>query len=200
MSKTADSDITVYKVAASILNFLQNQIGTASGKRLLASLRNSIGKPFSATIEVWPLVFTHIPEQFLGVQSQMTPEERAILTSLQLYSLHQQGKHDSVYLEKEKKSWTNIGHSLASLRQGENSIAVDRRFNVMITSTTFEELSHYLRQLISQLKSKSDAKVDYAQLADDLFWFIRGYKERVRLNWARSYYGINVKGENKNEQ
>ena len=130
----------------------------------------------------------------------MTPEERAILTSLQLYSLHQQGKHDSVYLEKEKKSWTNIGHSLASLRQGENSIAVDRRFNVMITSTTFEELSHYLRQLISQLKSKSDAKVDYAQLADDLFWFIRGYKERVRLNWARSYYGINVKGENKNEQ
>ena len=64
----------------------------------------------------------------------MTPEERAILT-LQLYSLHQQGKHDSVYLEKEKKSWTNIGHSLASLRQGENSIAVDRRFNVMITST-----------------------------------------------------------------
>ena len=64
MSKTADSDITVYKVAASILNFLQNQIGTASGKRLLASLRNSIGKPFSATIEVWPLVFTHIPNNF----------------------------------------------------------------------------------------------------------------------------------------
>lgn len=190
----------VAEVTRKILIKLSKQKDTSSGKALLARLRQSIGKPVSETVAVWPILFEDLPEEFLGHDGYTSAEEQAILTTLQLYALHQQSLSHSVFIGEENK-YQNIGNSFRQLRQGEDTTAIDRRFNVMITASTFEELVYHLRHLITLLKSKSpETKVDYARLSEDLYWFLRDYQERVRLSWARDYYKRNFKGENDNDK
>lgn len=137
--------------------------------------------------------------------------EQAIFTAIQMYAIHQQSNVESVLKfgnddeneSREKKYKANIGDALATLRSDESE-SIDKRFNAMITATNFNKLSYHLRQMIKILKSKSDAKVDYAKLAEDLYWFMIGRKEEVRLSWARSYYKYRkneeMEGEIKNEK
>ncbi|EHI70394.1 type I-E CRISPR-associated protein Cse2/CasB [Streptococcus ictaluri] len=192
---TKQKKVSVSEVTRKILIKLSKQKDTSSGKALLARLRQSIGKPISETVVIWSVLFKDLPEEFLGRNGQPSNEEQAILTTLQLYALHQQSQSHSVLINREDK-YQNIGYSLKQLRQGEDTTAIDRRFNVMITASSFEELVYHLRHLISLLKTKSpETKVDYAKLSEDLYWFLRDYQERVRLSWAREYYKRNVKGE-----
>jgi CRISPR system Cascade subunit CasB len=75
------------------------------------------------------------------------------------------------------------------LRDPNDSSAIDRRFNVLITSTTYEEFYYHLRQMVNLLRSnKRILPVNYARLAEDLYWFQRGYEENIRLRWAQNYY------------
>ncbi|AND79551.1 type I-E CRISPR-associated protein Cse2/CasB [Streptococcus pantholopis] len=191
--------VKVASTTSKILIKLSKQKNTSSGKAMLARLRQSIGKPISETVAVWPILFEDLPEEFLGCNGHTSYEEWAILTTLQLYALHQQSLSYSVLAGDENK-YQNIGCSFRQLRQGEDTTALDRRFNVTTTSSTFEELVYHLRHLITLLKSKSpETKVAYAKLSEDLYWFLRGYQERVRLSWARDYYKRNFKGEKDND-
>lgn len=117
-----------------------------------------------------------------------------------MYALHQQSNEKSVlkieYNEGEKRQ--NLGDALSTLRGSDNK-SIDRRFNAMILSSNFLQLQNHLRQFIKLLKAKSDAKVDYASVADDLFWFLKNQKDGVKIKWSRSYYKfrkVNDKGEN----
>ncbi len=194
-----DINNQVYKVANKILYSLESISGTSQGKATLARLRNSIGKPLTDTIEVWSILFEYLPEEFLGTDKNVSYEEISILTTLQLYALHKQGLSKSVLLEGEN-GYKNIGYSLRCIRKGEDIKSSDRRFNAMITSSTFEELTYHLRHLINLMKSRnSQANVNYGKLAEDLYWYKRGYAERIRLSWAREYYFNKTnKGENDN--
>ncbi|WP_350343193.1 type I-E CRISPR-associated protein Cse2/CasB [Proteinivorax tanatarense] len=179
----------VFTVTGRILGRLEEIRDYSSGKAALANLRNSIGRPLSETIDVWPIVFEQMPEHFLSKNGKLTSEEKAILTTLQIYALHQQGQSVNVNKRTEKEKWNNIGISLKALRNGEDTIAIDSRFNTMITSTTFEELIHHLRQLVRILKAKKqNEKIVYARLANDLFWYLRNQEENVRLSWAKAFY------------
>lgn len=193
-----DSKLNVYKETARILRSLDNTRDKPSTKAIFANIRNSINKDSSVNMDALAFVFQNIPEEFLGLNKNLNDYEKAILTSVQMYALHQQAKADSVlkidYKEGERRQ--NLGDALSSLR-GDDSKAIDRRFNAMITSSNFEELSHHLRQMIKLLKAKSDAKVDYASLADDLYWFLKNQREGLKIKWSRSYYKFN-KGENNN--
>jgi CRISPR system Cascade subunit CasB len=191
----------VYKVSNKVLWNLSALIDTPVGKSNLAKLRNSIGKPLSQSIEIWPLIFEFMPEKFLSRTEEASNEEKSIIYSLQMYAFHQQGQSSSV-LCTETEKYNNIGKSLKVLRVDENKTSIDRRFNTMITSSNFDELSYNLRQIIGILKSKApEEKVDYAKLAEDMYRFLRGYDEDVRLDWAREYYrtNYNKKGEDENE-
>lgn len=185
---------TVFSVTGRIVSELCYTLDTSSGRASLAKLRNSIGKPFSETVELWPMVFEKLPESYLSSTGKITAQEKSILTSLQLYALHQQGNRESVSLNEATDKWENIGASLRNLRN-EDSTAIDRRFNTMITATSYEELTHHLRQLVMVMKSKKMVKVNYARLAEDLFWFSIGNQENVRIRWAQSYYRANTKKE-----
>lgn len=200
MTEILEKKTSVVSVAGRILTKLSNSLDSSAGKATLANLRHSIGRPLSESIGVWSLMLEDLPEEFLGKKGWLTMEEQAILTTLQFYALHQQGESKSVLLKDEESVWQNIGYSLSSLRKGEETLAVDRRFNALITSATYEELTHHLRQMIQLLKSKTSEKINYAKLANDLFWFLRGYDENLRLNWSRSYYRSKPKGENENEK
>lgn len=161
-------------------------------KAILANLRNSIGKPYSQTVEVWSFMFEHIPEEFLGKGTELTNMEKSILSTLQLYALHQQGKSENVH-EHYKEPWKNMGFSLSLLRLDANKRqAADHRFNTMITSTTYYEFIHHLRQMTGLIK-RENATVDYVKLAMDLYIFAKGDAEKVRLRWGKSYYGTKIK-------
>ena len=135
-------------------------------------------------------MFEHMPDEFLGRDGELTAEETVVLNTLQLYALYQQGSGEKVAAGPETCNWENMGTSLANLRSNADKVSVDRRFNTMITSSTYDELLYHLRQMFGLLKSKTkgQVKVNFAKLSQDLFWFILGSEENVRIAWSREYY------------
>lgn len=181
----------IYQVTARILNLIAHDLQASSTKSYLASLRQSVNKDVHLATGVFPVIFFNIPEEYLREHGSLTVSERSIILTLQLFALHQQGNNQSVNLpidSKGKKASENLGASLSRLRVGDDAPATDRRFNAMITATNFNELANHLRHMIKLLKSKTDTKVNYPQLAQDLFWFQKGQQSSVRLKWSRSYY------------
>ncbi len=194
------SDHNIYAVTNKIIHKLNAINNTSQGKAYLSTLRNSIGKPLSQTVEVWPILFEYLPEDYLGTGKNISYEEQSIITAISLYALHQQGVSSSVLMEGED-GYKNMGYSLKNMRKGDDIKSTDRRFNAMITSSSFDELTYHLRHMISLLKSRNpEAKVNYAKLAEDLYWFLKGSDESLRLAWSREYYREGFKGENENEK
>lgn len=190
----------VYNVTAKILRKINQTKDTSSTRALFANIRNSINKSSSNNLDALAFVFNNMPEEYIGFGKELSDYEQAILTAIQMYALHQQSNEKSVlkieYNEGEKRQ--NLGDALSTLRGSDNK-SIDRRFNAMILSSNFVQLQNHLRQFIKLLKAKSDAKVDYASVADDLFWFLKNQKDGVKIKWSRSYYKfrkVNDKGEN----
>lgn len=206
MDYSQENKITVYDATRKIIAKLENNSDTSFRKATLANLRNSVGRDLNQTVEIWPLIFENVPDEFLSKNGILTYEERAIIACLQFFAIHQQGKGTKVAIDYEETAdkYKDLGSSLKSLRDYDNSNAIDRRFNVMITSATFEELIHHLRHLIKLLKARSSgsAWINYPRLAQDLYWFQVGASDRVRLRWAQSYYSQNKpeKEENNHEK
>lgn len=162
-------------------------------REILAKLRRTSGKPLSYVLSTVPIIVKYMAEKSY---SKPTYEEQAIVTALQIYAWHQQGKSTSVNTEENK----NIGHSLSILRTETHTSSMDKRFTRFIMEDDFNSMVIQLRQMIRLLKSKSEERVNYSVLAKDLYWFLSGSKENVRLMWARAYYSIKRKeGENTNE-
>lgn len=190
----------VYNVTAKILRKINQTKDTSSTRALFANIRNSINKSSSNNLDTLAFVFNNMPEEYIGFGKELSDYEQAILTAIQMYALHQQSNEKSVlkieYNEGEKRQ--NLGDALSTLRGSDNK-SIDRRFNAMILSSNYLQLQNHLRQFIKLLKAKSDAKVDYASVADDLFWFLKNQKDGVKIKWSRSYYKfrkVNDKGEN----
>lgn len=190
MVKEKSKSFRVESVTRNILSEINSEINSSNGRANLANIRNSINRPLTESIDLLPLLFRYLPEDFLSSDGKLSLEERAIVTTIQLYGLHQQAEAESVLLSEDAEKWKNLGYSLSFLRKGEDSLAADRRFNTMITSSTFEELSHHMRQMVKLLKSKTDAKVNYTKLSGDLYKFLTGYGEEVKFSWASRYYFV----------
>lgn len=191
----------VYSTTNNIIMSLENSKELSKTKATLSNLRNSVGRPSVENLEGIKLLYEFIPEEFYTKYSKLTFEENAILTTLQLYAIHQQSEDESVNDTEMKDGWDNVGESISEMRNEDNFLSLDRRFNAMITSQSFEELSNHLRQLIKILKgTKELIKVNYPKLAQDLYDFARGYDERVRLNWSRAYYSKNISKGEENEK
>lgn len=172
---------------------LYGQSQDASGRAKLARLRNSIGK--SDMVETYPFLFEILPESLLGRGRYLSDEERAVVCSLQLYALLQQGRAECAHIRNEK--YQNLGTTLSRLRGGESK-SIDRRFNSMVLADTGEEFLIQLRYLLKLFKSKDKlGTLDFSQLSSDIYCFIHWEKGKneIRLNWSREYYRRNEKGE-----
>lgn len=189
---------SVYGVTANILNQIASNLDASTTKATLSNLRNSISKPYSQTIEIFSILYKYLPDSFISEYGDLSYQEKAIITSLQIFALHQQGNSQSVFLEADDENkYKNIGYALKVLRTDENQKSTDRRFNAMISADTFEELTIHLRQLVSLLKSRSDQKVNYAKLAQDLYYLqIPSMRENIKLSWAKEYYRFNNQEKN----
>ena len=179
---TEEKKHSVYNVMWSILNFLNSPQEQKSRSGYLAAIRNSMGKNLEDSADVWPILFPFIPEDFLNA-GVLSYEEKALLVALQLYAVGQQG------LNKVSNSEKNIsfGCSLQRVKDA-NSASLDRRFNTMLTATTFDEFVYHLRQIFSLAKSKDNFSVNFLKLAEDLFKHQNGGNKKICLRWAKDYY------------
>lgn len=188
---TVEKKTSLYGTMKGIIAYLNSPQEKNSLAGNLATIRNSIGKKGEDATEVWPIVFSQIPEEFLGTSS-LSYEENAILTTLQLYAISQQGA-----AKMQIDASDSIEKSLHRLRsEKKDTSSLDRRFNTMITSNDFDEFAYHLRQLFKLGKSSSAFLVDFSALAEDLFWYQKGFDKQVCLKWAREYY----RPEKKNEE
>lgn len=185
MSEEKAAAVSVGSVTNQMIQKTERMYGSQKAA-ILANLRNSIGKSLADADTIWPLLFENLPPQFLSRNGAETQEEKAVLTTLQLYALCMQGTSGNVTSDNSYRG--SIGKSLASARAADNSAAFDRRFNVLITADTFSELTYHLRQMIKIVRSRGNAVINFPKLADDLFWFQRGSQKRVCLRWAQDYY------------
>ena len=172
----------------------------ASRRAILAQLRHTIGKPLSQSVEIWPWILSNVPESFINKYGEVSYQLQAVINTLQIYSLYEQGgveksgdKNSNESEESEsKKSYSNMGTTLRGLRSDEGVRgAMDRRFSVMITASDYESFYYYLRQLVRLLKGRTKDNrqaINYTQLARDLYLLQFEDSEKVRLSWAQEYY------------
>lgn len=173
---------TIYNIMSNVINFLNSPQEQNSRPAYLAAIRNSIGKNIEDSVNVWPILFPLIPKEFLN---DGTPScgEKALFVALQLYAVGQQG------LNKVSNNEKNIsfGSSLQRVKN-ENSASLDRRFNTMLTATTFDEFKYHLIQIFRLAKAKDNFSVNYFKLADDLFKYQIGGNKKICMSWAKDYY------------
>lgn len=189
--------ITVAGTTGKIIYSLEALKLTGTGKSYMADLRDSVGKSLSEATNVWPILFSYLPEEFLGRESAATFEETAILDTLQIYSMCMQGMNKDVSVEQEHKS---MGSSLKVGRDINDSTALDRRFNAMITSDTIEEFTNHLRHIVKIVMSKYPMSINFPELANDLYWFQMGKNKEVCLRWAKDYYYNPIKSDDNTEE
>ncbi|WP_373826003.1 type I-E CRISPR-associated protein Cse2/CasB, partial [Bacteroides heparinolyticus] len=67
--------------------------------------------------------------------------EKVAMTVLQLYAIYKQGNSDAIMAEDEATE-KNMGYVFRSLRDEEDTIAIDNRFNTMLTSDSFDVVPH----------------------------------------------------------
>lgn len=185
---TGDEKLSVYSTMMRILIFLNSPQEQKNLAGNLAVIRNSIGKNYGEATEVWPILFPLIPQEFLGTGS-LNYEEKALLVTLQVYSISQQGSNKMMNDQSN-----SIGNTLNRIRD-EKSTSLDRRFNAMLTATTFDEFTYHLRQIIKLGKSKNALSANFPALAEDLFWYQNGRSKQVCLKWARDYYRPTLKDD-----
>jgi CRISPR system Cascade subunit CasB len=181
--KDSDRRPTVYGTVKNILAHLGSPEERKSAAANLAALRNSAGKEYEEASEVWPILFPFIPMEFTG-KGSATREEKAVYVTLQLYAIGQQGTNKIINTDNR---YLSMGASLRAIR-GSDSKALDRRFNTMITATTFEEFVYHLRQIYKLGKSSNGFAVNFPQLGNDLYWYQNGENRQVCLKWAKDYY------------
>ncbi|MFP1719106.1 type I-E CRISPR-associated protein Cse2/CasB [Gardnerella sp. Marseille-Q9185] len=197
-SKTVEVSNAVSKI---IKQFIE--IADASSNRaMLAQLRHTIGKTLSQSVEIWPWILSNVPVSFINKYGEVSYQLRAVINTLQIYALYEQGvREKSSYKDLDKsedseneKSYNNMGTALRALRSDEGVRgAMDRRFSVMITASDYESFYYYLRQLVRLLKSrtKEDKQaIDYSKLARDLYLLQFEDSEKIRLSWAQEYYRL----------
>ena len=155
-------------------------------KAMLANLRRGIGRAPGDIPALWGAFFHDLPQGLQSDRGKASPAEWAIYTALTLYALHQQGQSSSMH-----RSGNGLGyavHKLAAPEKSPEESSVFRRFNALATASSAEELAHHLRGII-QLLRREGIPLDYAQLAEDLYWMqFSATAPRVRLRWAEDYY------------
>ena len=181
------------------INVLSGQKDYGVGKAALANLRHGVGKKPGEIPELWGTFLEDAPDDlysnFKG-SSEPQKEEWAVYTALTLFALHQQGNNNSVNTDG-----INLGEAAAKLVKDDGNDDLERvlrRFSPVVTASSMQEVSHYLRTLVQLFRTK-DIKLDYAELSGDIYDFqFESSRRAVQLKWGRGFYkknNSNEKGE-----
>ena len=115
-SKGQYNDGYVYKAIKSNIYELSNINDSSYVKAQLANLRNSINKESSVHSDIWPILIKYIPDEYIGRNAELTSGEQAVLHTMQLYALYNQGSGENLKVVEQEESWGNMGTSFSKLK------------------------------------------------------------------------------------
>ncbi len=145
--------------------YLQSQV---EQRGVLASLRRGLGQPPGSVIEMYRYIIPWVPTNASASQ------EAAYYLIASLYALH-----------RLSASSGNLGGHLAQSRREGGEEALERRFTALLSAHS-DDLSEYLRQAVSYLKSNEIA-INWEQL----FYDIQNWNSpdrRIQKAWARAFW------------
>lgn len=168
--------------------FLLSQAG--SNKKLLAELRRGIGKAPGEVPQLWGYYLESMPEEFYGT-SAPSRAEWAVYAALTLFALHQQGKDPEASPMHEPGQ--TFGKAFSQLvTDASERERVTRRFHILATASSIEELFHYLRSTV-QIMRGANIRLDYAKLAGDIYCFqFPESRSIVQLRWGQDFYRMKL--------
>jgi len=161
----------------------------------LARLRRGLGKQPGELLDI--LEFTTAPE-LVGNWRDDKPSRAEIAAHhcLTLFAMHQQSQSQPMH-----RSGHRLGKALRRLvgsdqLKPENPVV--RRFAMLGTADTLDEVVHHLRGLVQLLRANTTPiPLDYGLLAKDLLaWQYPSGPARVRLRWGRDFYTFTPAVEN----
>ena len=191
-----DAGGQVYAYVARKVSALQkgclSQGGQAAAR--LAHLRRAVGKAPGTVPEVWELEFEGLPAALVGRGSDASAGEWAVHLALSLYAVHQQSQLVGMYRPTDfaNDEYHNLGHAVRQFARRDAGEELEpgqmpRRFSALVTAGSIQEVAHYARQLVQQLRA-AGIPLDYAALARQLYHFQLPYRrDSVRLEWGREY-------------
>jgi CRISPR system Cascade subunit CasB len=160
----------------------------AASLATLARLRRGAGKTADDVPDILALtVGTELAAR--GASDDPTPEEQAAHIALTLYALHQQSRTKPMH-----RRGNSIGRALRQLLGStEPTVPPDpitRRFQVLVTAESLDEVSYHARGAVQLLRGAQATAIplDYGRLADELVQWQRAGAASVRRRWARDFY------------
>lgn len=186
-----------YTATARIINQLYGN-GTPD-KGALAELRRTTAITDKGAEKIWPLIFSAVPK--LSTNGKPTKLETAVYTALHCYAAFQQGNDSFVFgqiprlkdKEESRENGVSIFTALRKMKINDSNEkkALDRRVTALLATTNISSATNSINHLVSILKGKKmGEKIDFAQLAEDLYNFQLSTKNArfVALKWGKDYY------------
>lgn len=179
----------VGKIVSRKIFSLTKSLDSGSTKASLAQLRRGIGKQPGELPELWGEFLADLPEELMSKTAEPSRAEWAVYTALTLFALHQQGHSEPMNAEGDEN---HLGRAVRKLVHGEeDEERVKFKLGLAASSDDMTELSYRLRTLVNLL-SGENIKLDYADLAKDLFLFqSENCTDKIRMKWGRDFYRIN---------
>lgn len=173
-------------VARTVTALQQQHLAESSAARAaLARLRRGVGRPVGALPELLPYVLN--PSAPPTRQADPTADEIAAYTALTLYAVHQQSQASPMHVPS-----VAFGQALSRLRGSgaDENPGVVRRFQAMTTASSFDEVVHHARGLVTLLRT-AGLGFDYGRFARDLVDLQNPRRaDGVRLTWGRDFYRV----------
>lgn len=175
--------------------YLQKDAGVSAAIAELAQLRRGAGKVPTGYPHLMGMVLVlenedkedkqAFPEQCRGKGDRPNDAEIAAYTALTLFALHQQSQNQPM-----RDAKVSFGRAVGKL-VGNTTSSMKKRFDSLLTAQTENARQHYLRSLITLLRSKSIA-FNYGQFAVDYMYLQNpSTRKNVLYRWNSEFsYGL----------
>ena len=188
---TEQNDLQQFIAAKVMRLYHQKSSGVSSATAQLAKLRRGTGEPPLAHPELWGFVLEKedgtegIPEEYRGKGDQPSNAENAAYTALTLFALHQQAQNQPMHV-----AGVSFGQAVGRL-VSQTTSSMKKRFDSLLTAQTENARQHYLRSLITLLRSEGIA-FDYGRFATDYMYLLNPTtRQKVLYRWNRDFsYGL----------
>ena len=159
----------------------------AAAAATLARLRRGVGRSPGGDPLVWAEVFQKWPDELVGRDDTANAYETAAYCAITLFAVHQQSRRTS----RMHKPGPSLGQAVGELsRRSTSADAVRRRFDMIATAQSLDELVTHGRGMVTLLRGQ-DIPLDYGLLALQLLRFQQpGTRTSVRLRWARDFHRV----------
>ena len=179
----------------------KEELGSSLATAQLAQLRRGAGNDPTNNPGLWEIIFGNntdipqFPKRYLGYNDAVSHGEQATYAAITLFALHQQSRSQLMHVPNFRFG-TAVGQLVL-----QTSESMKKRFDALLKARSESARRHYLRSLITLLRSEEIA-FDYGQFAQDYMQLLNPEKrDAVILRWNRDFlYGYEPKKSKTSEE